>query len=219
MPALEDCLVDCLKARRIYGVVVGLRSEQSSGDGDALGSGGPSEHDQVGLGLLFDDFIDERGGEDHLRVAVGQKGVAVAGAIDEDVELGLALSRQAYRRTLFPRFPTEFGDEGGEHHVFFEGGEWTELWLNYRHMTDRHRGHSGIMVSALPSVFYDSFREMAAMRQAWQKVCPQERVIGFCRVSVQSGQASNLGSGMYLFCRDYYVWRGSYSMLCVYYTE
>lgn len=75
------------------------------------------------------------------------------------------------------------------------------------------------MVSALPSVFYESFREMAAMRQAWQKVCPQERVIGFCRVSVQSGQASNLDSGMYLFCRGYYDGRGSYSMLRVYYTK
>lgn len=125
VPALEDCLVHCLKPRCIY--VVGLRPEQSPGDGDALGSRGPSEHDEVGLCLLFDDLVDERGGEDHLGVAVGEKSVAVAGAVDQDMELGLALCRQTDRRALFPRPPAVFGDEGGEHHVFFEGGEGTEL--------------------------------------------------------------------------------------------
>ena len=45
-----------------------------------------------------------------MGVAVGEEGVAVAGAIDEDVELRLALRWQHYRWTLFPHFGVKFGD-------------------------------------------------------------------------------------------------------------
>jgi len=82
-------------------------------------------------------------------------------------------------------------------------------------MTERQRGQRGIMVSALPSLFSSSFREMAVMRQGWQNVCPQARVIGFWRVRLQRGQDSSFGSGTYLFCRVYYVWPDTYYMLRV----
>ena len=90
--------------------MVGFRSQQSASNRDAFRCCGPSQDDQVGLGLLFDYLVDEGGGEDHLGVAVGEEGIAVAGAIDEDVELRLALRWQHYRWTLFPHFAVEFGD-------------------------------------------------------------------------------------------------------------
>ena len=90
--------------------MVGFRSQQSSSNRHALRGCGPSEDDQVRLGLLFDYFVDEGGREDHLGVAMGEEGVGVAGAINKDVKLGEALRWQHYRWTLFPHFGVEFGD-------------------------------------------------------------------------------------------------------------
>lgn len=107
--------------------MISLRPQQPASDAHIFLSSWPSQHNQVGLRLLLDDLIYERGREHYLREAMRKKCIVMAGALDQDMELCLALRRKHDRITLPPVFLAESCDECGQCDVFLERGEWADL--------------------------------------------------------------------------------------------
>lgn len=144
--------------------MIGLRAEQLARDARVFLRAGPPEHDEAGLRLLLDDLVDEGGRKHDLRVAVRQERVVMAGALDHDVELHLALRGQRGRAALLAVLGGEPRDECGESDVFLEGGERADLAQRYRQIMEWQLGQIGIMPIALFATFSDIFLEMEAIK-------------------------------------------------------